>query len=170
MSIDRVHFIEKELFSILIQVFFAIHIEELLFGASMVDMVVDKLTNVIVHVLKGNIKVNGNTPSIQNHCHNSFFFLLHKLANAEPHKLTIHMSRRVLHKPIIEEMKGNDVISIIIGKLSNDIMLAIPRVDSIHNFLMRVHNLTKNEEENVSEEDSDNTSEDKAKDGEESHN
>jgi len=75
----------------------------------------------------------------------------------------------VLHKPIIEEMKGNDVGLIAVAELSNDIVLAIPRVDSLHNFLVRVSNLTKDEEENVSEEDSDNTSEDKAKDGEEGH-
>ena len=79
------------------------------------------------------------------------------------------MSLRVLHKPIIEEMKGNAIGLVSVAELSNDIVLAIPRIDSLHNFLMRVHNLTKNEEENVSEEYSDNTSEDKAKDGEEGH-
>lgn len=75
----------------------------------------------------------------------------------------------MLHKPIIEKMKGNDVGLFAVTELSNDIMLAIPRVDSLHNFLVRVSNLTKYEKENVSEEDSDNTSEDKAKDSEEGH-
>jgi hypothetical protein len=75
----------------------------------------------------------------------------------------------VLHKPVIEEMKGDDVSLVVVGELSDYIMLTIPRVDSLHNFLVRVSNLTKDEEENVSEEDSDNTSEDKAEDGEERH-
>ena len=75
----------------------------------------------------------------------------------------------MLHKPVIEEMKGDDVSLVIVGELSDYIICAIPRVDSLHNFLVRVSNLTKDEEENVSEDDSDNTSEDKAKDGEERH-
>ena len=95
------------------------------------------------------------------------FFLLHKLANAEPHKLTIHMSRSVLHKPVIEEMKGNDVGLVAVAELSNDIVLTIPRVDSLHNFLVRVSNLTQNEEENVREDSDNNTSEDEAEDAEE---
>ena len=66
-------------------------------------------------------------------------------------------------------MKGNNVSLVVVGELSNYIMLTIPRVDSLHNFLVRVSNLTKDEEENVSKENSDNTSEDKAKDGEERH-
>jgi hypothetical protein len=75
----------------------------------------------------------------------------------------------VLRKPVIEEMKGDDVSLVVVSELSDYIMLTIPRIDSLHNFLVRVSNLTKDEEENVSEEDSDNTSEDKAKDGEEIH-
>jgi hypothetical protein len=75
----------------------------------------------------------------------------------------------VLHKPVIEEMKGDDVSLVVVGELSDYIICAIPRVDSLHNFLVRVSNLTKDEEENVSEEDSDNTSEDEAEDGEERH-
>ena len=75
----------------------------------------------------------------------------------------------MLHKPVIEEMKGDDVSLVVVGELSDYIICAIPRVDSLYNFLVRVSNLTKNEEENVREEDSDNTSEDKAEDGEERH-
>lgn len=66
-------------------------------------------------------------------------------------------------------MKGNDVSLVVVGELSDYIICTIPRVDSLHNFLVRVSNLTKDEEENVSEEDSDNTSEDEAEDGEERH-
>ena len=75
----------------------------------------------------------------------------------------------MLHKPVIEDMKGNNVSLVVVGELSDYIICAIPRVDSLHNFLVRVNNLTKDEEENVSEEDSDNTSEDEAEDGEEKH-
>ena len=66
-------------------------------------------------------------------------------------------------------MKGDDVSLVVVSELSDYIMLTIPRVNSLHNFLVRVSNLTKDEEENVSEEDSDNTSEDEAEDGEEIH-
>lgn len=79
------------------------------------------------------------------------------------------MSRRVLHKPVIEEMKGNDVGLVAVAELSNDIVLAIPRVDSLHNFLVRVSNLTQDEEENEKNKHSDNASEDEADDGEEGH-
>ena len=75
----------------------------------------------------------------------------------------------MLHKPVIEEMKGDDVSLVVVSELSDYIICTIPRVDSLHNFLMRVSNLTKDEEENVSEEDSDNTSEYEAEDGEERH-
>lgn len=75
----------------------------------------------------------------------------------------------MLHKPVIEDMKGDDVSLVVVGELSDYIIRTIPRVDSLHNFLVRVSNLTKDEEENVREEDSDNTSEDEAKDGEERH-
>ena len=75
----------------------------------------------------------------------------------------------MLHKPVIEEMKGDDVSLVVVGELSDYIICTIPRVDSLHNFLVRVSNLTKDEEENVREEDSDNTSEDEAEDGEERH-
>jgi hypothetical protein len=75
----------------------------------------------------------------------------------------------VLHKPVIEDMKGDDVSLVVVGELSDYIIRTIPRVDSLHNFLVRVSNLTKDEEENVREEDSDNTSEDEAEDGEERH-
>ena len=75
----------------------------------------------------------------------------------------------MLHKPVIEDMKGDDVGLVVVGELSDYIICTIPRVDSLHNFLVRVSNLTKDEEENVSEEDSDNTSEDEAEDGEEKH-
>ena len=75
----------------------------------------------------------------------------------------------MLHKPVIEEMKGDDVSLVVVSELSDYIICTIPRVDSLHNFLVRMSNLTKDEEENVSEDDSDNTSEDKTKDGEERH-
>ena len=75
----------------------------------------------------------------------------------------------MLHKPVIEEMKGDDVSLVVVGELSDYVICTIPRVDSLHNFLVRVSNLTKDEEENVREEDSDNTSENEAEDGEERH-
>ena len=75
----------------------------------------------------------------------------------------------MLRKPVIEEMKGDDVSLVVVSELGDYIICTIPRVDSLHNFLVRVSNLTKDEEENVSEDDSDNTSEDEAEDGEEKH-
>ena len=75
----------------------------------------------------------------------------------------------MLHKPIIEEMKGDDVSLVVVSELSDYIICTIPRVNSLHNFLVRVSNLTNDEEENVSEEDSDDDAEDNAKDSEEGH-
>ena len=75
----------------------------------------------------------------------------------------------MLHKPVIEEMKGDNVSLVVVGELSDYIICTIPRVDSLYNFLVRVSNLTKNEEENVSKDDSDNTREDEAEDGKEIH-
>ena len=75
----------------------------------------------------------------------------------------------MLHKPVIEDMKSDNVSLVIVGELSDYIICTVPRIDSLHNFLVRVSNLTKDEEENVSEDDSDDTSEDEAEDGEERH-